>query len=221
MNPIATAARLACRDIYPPISPTVFDAVYTIGETVCGTRHEHGSFYIVCQGTKDWPGWMADADVVPFSHSQFGPVHAGFWRNIPALVTQLAVVIPADVPIYVTGHSKGAGEGALLGAELKRLGFDVTQLILFACPHPGYQPFADWLAVHLPNGVSYRNAPSGLAWLGDPVPMVWPYPYVAPYPLHYIDVPPDGVKRAVDVEWHMGELYLRATCIDVVDGALA
>jgi len=218
---IKTAVQLACDDIYDPITPNVFSKIYRIGESVCGIVARGGLVYIVMQGTEleetegDAPphfslaGWEADFDcLVPFYHPVLGNLHAGFYQNLPALLKLLVLDIPVGARIVVTGHSKGAGEAGLLGALLKMAGFDVIGLALFACPHPGYQRFADWLAANIP-GVSFRNAPASLEPFGDPVPMVPLEPYVAPYPLTYIDRAPTGLERVMSVQWHQGPLYLQ------------
>lgn len=217
---IRCAARLACSAIYDPVTPDSFGKLYRVGESVCGTARIGERFCIVMQGTEleeaesdgrlrfSLQGWAADFDCAPFRHPDLGAVHGGFHRNLPALIEQLAPDIPAGARVVVTGHSKGAGEAALLGALLKLSGFDVAGLILFACPNPGYRRFAQWLAANLP-GISYRNAPLGLEAFGDPVPLVPPEPYVPAYAYAYIDQAPDGVERLTGVEWHRGELYVR------------
>jgi hypothetical protein len=217
---VKTAAQLACDDIYDPVNPHAFGKLYRVGESVCGTARIGDVFYVVMQGTElerqegdgrlhfSLQGWAADFDCAPFSHPELGTLHSGFYRNLPALTAQLASAIPPDARVIVTGHSKGAGEGALLGALLKLAGIDVAGVVLFACPHPGYADFAQWAARNLP-GVSYRNAPAGLEAFGDPVPLVPPSPYAAVYPPVAIDCPPPGLERALDAAWHSGALYLR------------
>jgi hypothetical protein len=200
------SSKLACIDIYDPITPNVFDKIYRVGETTCGTKLVDNRLYIVCQGTENVPGWIADADVIPFVHPIIGTLHSGFWENLPVLIEQLKVDIPAGVDIEVTGHSKGAGEGVQLAGALHAYGFNVVHVELFACPHAGFQDFADYMQKNI-SGVSWRNSPAKFLYMGDPVPMVPLNPFVAPYPLTYMDVPPDGAKRLVDVEWHMGVLY--------------
>lgn len=218
---IETAARLACDDIYDPVTPQVFGRLYRIGESVCGTVQLGDVLYVVMQGTEleeqegdgrlhfSLQGWVADFDCAPLSypeHPELGMLHGGFHRNLPALMDSLVPDIPAGARVIVTGHSKGAGEGVLLGALLKLKGIDVAGVILFACPHPGYREFSLWAQRNLP-GVSYRNAPQGLEMFGDPVPLVPFAPYVAAYPFTYVDAPPAGWERAMSVAWHGGALY--------------
>jgi hypothetical protein len=215
MNQIVQAAQLACHDIYDPVTPQVFDKLYRVGETVCGIALIDGHLFIANQGTENTAGWEADGDIVPTAHPTLGNLHTGFYRNIVALIKLLAIDIAAefavDIPIVVTGHSKGAGEAALLGACLKLAGFNVVQAILFACPRPGYQGLANWLHANLP-GISFRNAPSDFPALGDPVPMVPINPYVEPYSHVMIDVAPGGLQDFDPFARHAAELYRQGAC---------
>jgi hypothetical protein len=138
-----------------------------------------------------------------------GQLHSGFHQNLPALAPRLKAELAPAARVVVTGHSKGAGESALLGALLKLEGVDVVGLVLFACPHPGHRQLADWLADHVP-GVSFRNAPTGAEVFGDPVAMVPFAPYVAPYPLSHVDRAPSGLERIMSLEWRRAALYIEA-----------
>ena len=213
MSNIATASQLSTVEIYDPITPNIFDNIYRVGETTCGTVLYSDVLYVIFQGTENRAGWLADADIMPLYHSVLGNLHSGFYQNLPAMILQLAAHIKTLLPtiptlkIIVSGHSKGAGEGAIAGPLLELTGFNVVQLILFACPNAGYQRLADWIAENMSGSVSYRNAPSDCTEFGDPVPLVPTYPFVPPVPHTAIDVPPAGAMRLIDVEWHMGGLY--------------
>ncbi len=207
MSIIATATQLACKDIYAPIATKNFRKIYTVGETVCGTRLFDGIFYIVCQGTSNLSGYEADFDCVMEYHPVLGGLHAGFGDNIPELVHQLLFDIPLNTPVVCTGHSKGAAESALLAAQLYLYTIQIKQWIGFGCPNPGDAKFAQWMQKNI-NGISYRNATiRGL--FGDPVPLVPVRPFVecyqhtlfTVYPKHIID-------RLIPTEWHQAPLYL-------------
>jgi hypothetical protein len=206
MSTIAQAAQLACHDIYDPVTPNVFEKLYRVDETVCGTALIDGQFFIVNQGTETMAGWEADGDIMPIYHPVLGNLHAGFYRNIQKLINLISADILVKTPIIVTGHSKGAGEAVLMGACLRLAGFDVTQAILFACPRPGYQRLAEWLQINL-HGISFRNASADFPALGDPVPLVPIEPYIDPYPHTMIDVTPSGLQKADPFAWHEAELY--------------
>ena len=215
MSPIVThAAQLACLAIYDPITPGVFDTIYRINETVCGAKLEGNVLRLVLQGTESVDGWKADFDALPFEHPTIGHVHSGFYQNLPALLVQLgpylrglAATLP-QLEVEVEGHSKGAGEGAILAGLLHAAGYRVVAF-LFATPNAGYRDFANYLRANVP-GTSFRNAPQDAEWFGDPVPLVPPAPYVAPYPHTFICVPPTGFERLLNVAWHMGDLYYSA-----------
>ena len=209
MTSLATAARLACLDIYDPITPGSFQQIIRVGETVCGTALIDGTFYIVNQGTETKAGWEADFEAEPVFHPVLGHLHSGFDKNLPAIVKQLLTNIPRSTPVIVTGHSKGAGEGVILAARLTLAGVNVTKCILFACPNAGFAPFGNWVKAHI-DGVSYRNSPGALSFFGDPVPLVPPVPYLPPYPHTKITEVPDGLDRLISVMWHEGKYYARA-----------
>jgi hypothetical protein len=219
---IARAAQLACVDIYPPlepenapIPPELFDKVIAVGETVCGLKFVNGVLYIVQQGTRTRPGWMADADIIPFPHTVIGHVHRGFYQNLPALITVLvpeiaarAVGLPGgafSLPLQVTGHSKGAGEGGILAALLHSMGYNVLPPLLFACPNNGFPDHAMYMRTQLPDGMSFRNCDD--FDIGDPVPVVPIFPYCPPYPRTHWDNPPPGWDRIALEDWHHGPLY--------------
>ena len=201
----STAVKLAVQ-IYDPIPPNVFNAIFRIGETTCGTVLLDDVFYIVCQGTENIAGWKADFDVMPTKHPILGNLHGGFYKNLDELVKQLLPTIPPNTKVVVTGHSKGAGEGSILAALLHLKGIDIESLALFACPNSGDERFSLWLSKNI-KGISYRNTLIYASFLGDPVPLDPPSPYVRPYPHTVITAPPSGLSKLVNLEWHKGSLY--------------
>lgn len=207
MGTITIAAQLACTEIYDTNS-LAFDKIYRVGETVCGRAMVDGVLYIVNQGTVDLAGWEADFDADPIYNPILGNVHCGFDMNLPALVNQLLPDIPKGIPVIVSGHSKGAGEGAILAARLRLAGVNVVQAILFACPNAGYQRLSDWLADNI-SGISFRNASTEFPETGDPIPMLPDAPFKPPYPHTMLDVLPDGIEYLLGPVWHRAALYLQ------------
>lgn len=218
MSAVTEAAQQACLDIYDPVDPSKFDKVYRVGETTCGRLLTGKRLRITLQGTENVPGWVADADILPYRHAVLGTLHSGFWQNIPALLARLTPDIDVlrqavpDLEIEVTGHSKGAGEGAQLAGALHAAAYNVVQVYLFACPNAGFQSFANYMQSNIP-GVSYRNAPHGIEIFGDPVPMVPEPPYEPPYAHTYVCEAPPGFERLLNVAWHKGYLYVKATAL--------
>jgi hypothetical protein len=207
MNVIAKAAQLACVDIYDEITPGIFNKIYRVGETTCGTVFDGDTVYIDFQGTENRAGWLADADILPFNHPELGPLHTGFYQNLPELLRQLSLDINKRIKIIITGHSKGAGEGSIAGPMLKLMGFNIIQLILFACPNSGHKQLADWVARNIRGSLSFRNAPRYFPILGDPVPCVPLDPFYPPVPHTAVCKSPSGFLFLVSAEWHMGGLY--------------
>jgi predicted lipase len=205
---LLNAANLACSSIYTPVAQKDFDKLYRINDTVCGTVLHDGVFYVVFQGTETLSGWMEDFDILPTNVMPFGLLHTGFYRHLPALMSLMKVSIPEDMPIVVTGHSKGAAEAIIFAAMLKLAKHDI-QPILFACPNAGQQEFTDWLKVNLP-GISFRNASELIDDFGDPVPLVPIYPYTSPYPHTLINAPPEDALAPTS--WHQAKLYLAGVC---------
>lgn len=206
---LSVPARLACTDIYDPITPGAFTKIYRVGDTVCGTVTIAGIFYIVLQGTENWAGWIADAEVELVSDPALGRLHGGFHKNLPALMALLVPELPMRGPVVVTGHSKGAGEAIQLAALLHGKHTWVDRVVLFACPNAGDHQFATWVGENL-DAVSYRNAPKYLPFMGDPVPLVPVEPYVPPVKHTCIYSPPAGWKYLIGAEWHMADLYRKA-----------
>lgn len=200
-------SQLSCIDIYDPIPTNVFGKIYRVGEVVCGTVIKNGVYYLINQGTENWEGWIADANIIPTEHPILGNLHTGFYEYLPELVTKLKQDIPPGSSIIVSGHSKGAAESLILGALMKLEGYNVIEAVVFACPRPGYEKFTNWLVKNLP-GTSYRNAPYEFKSFGDPVPMMPDDPYTQPYQLTYVDMGPKDILKWIGLEWHKGPLYV-------------
>src|SRR5271163_2235091 len=96
---ILQVAQLACVDIYEPVLLGAFDHLYHVGETVCGLATYGGISYVICQGTDNVAGLLADADILATSHPVLGELHAGFYENIPALLDQIRPDIPVGMPV--------------------------------------------------------------------------------------------------------------------------
>lgn len=206
MSPLEIAAKLACIDIYPPITPSVFDNQYHIGDVVCGTTIINNTFYISNQGTINLAGWKSDFDIMPVFHPVLGILHNGFYKNLPQLVSCLLKSIPLGMSVICCGHSKGAANSAILAALLKLAGINVVHVYLFACPNAGYSQYSKWMRDNI-QGISYRNASSHLPWCADPVPEVPLSPFVPAYPHTEFTEYPSGFSWLLPSNWHSAQLY--------------
>lgn len=206
---IATAAKLACIDIYDAAVATLFDKLYTVGETVCGTKLVNGIIYVVNQGTRTIPGWIADATIMPIHHPVLGHLHSGFYQNLETLlkllVADIAPMGNGITALLNTGHSKGGGEGDQLAGLLKLAGYTMCDPILFASPNAGFSDHADYMQQTFPDGLNFRNADE--FDIGDPVPLVPAWPYLPSFHRTHIEVDPPMPDRLDVANWHHGPFY--------------
>jgi hypothetical protein len=103
------------------------------------------------EGTSDWQEWIVDffaLDVRFYQHPKAGPVHLGFWLDIADAVRFIAAdLISIGRPgFYITGQSKGGGEGVLCHAELKSLGLTPLATRVFEPPKVGTSQLSSYLA---------------------------------------------------------------------------
>jgi hypothetical protein len=95
--------------------------------------------------------WMQDFDAVPISVAGMpGQVHAGFWRGLDTIWEQILAAVAqfragagANVPLYVTGHSKGGGLAHLAAMRFRAQGINPTEVFTYAAPRAGNPAFAD------------------------------------------------------------------------------
>ena len=147
---------------------------------------------------------MKNIDIQPLKHPVIGTLHRGFYENLPRLIKSLKPYL--GNPIKITGHSKGAGEGAILAGLLHAQGYQVISVILFASPKSGLQDFADYMRTNVP-GKSFRNVSKWLSFFGDPITNLPLYPYVETYELTSINEPPTGLLYLLRTAWHSMTLY--------------
>lgn len=206
MNPLKTAVQLACIDIYAPSSFGSFKNILHNGDTLCAIAVIDNQCFVVNQGTIDLAGWQADFTIEPIKHQILGQLHRGFYDNLHFLAKKILKLIPQDMRVICAGHSKGAGEAAILSALLKLSGVNVVRNYLFACPNPGFKELSIWLQANIP-GTSYRNK---CCLVGDPVPEVPLNPYWPPYEHTIITNYPKTWKMIFPTEWHNAKLYYEA-----------
>ena len=103
--------------------------------------------------------WLNELDALPV-HGQDLPglVHQGFLRSLNALWGDIARNIPADKPIFITGHSKGGALANLAAARWATLNPQPLPPIVttFAGAKPGDEVFAEAYDRLVPHSVRYE-----------------------------------------------------------------
>ncbi|NOX57128.1 MAG: lipase family protein [Planctomycetes bacterium] len=170
--------------------------------------------------------WLTDAWAVPEPTPWgVGAVHRGFHRSFRTVWPQVAeAVIPLDVPLYLTGHSKGAAEATICARYLVERGHPVAAVYTYGSPRVGDVAFARDYELHLGDRTfRFRNnndvvtrVPLALpGWLGRLVRRALKLPLI---PGGYRHV---GRLRYFDAE---GRLHTRISAwfrlLDAIDGRL-
>ena len=152
----------------PPINWFYRDKGDTDGLPWAALLNEDGALDCVFAGTEDVDQALRDVNAFPIYVDLLDDwVHAGFWRGVPEIVTQIALLKPER--IRITGHSYGAAHGRLVAkafAKLQTIPFSPP--VLFGEPSSAFEPSpARSYAVRhdfIPLISPYPQA-SGLIWL--------------------------------------------------------
>ncbi len=106
--------------------------------------------------------WINDFDADPVEVDGLpGRVHDGFHKSVESLWDEFLAAVQARMsesrPLYVTGHSKGAGMAPIAAALLReRQGIDAGVIQLFAPPRPGNEEFSGHFDDSFPGTVRYE-----------------------------------------------------------------
>jgi predicted lipase len=130
--------------------------------------NEDGCISIAFRGSSCLRDWIQDFKArqehprAPYYHAYDGrpaEIHQGFSEDVESITADLITgvqalacapaagsgraVPAARVPIFVTGHSKGAAEATLFALELQRQGFPIAGVYTFGQPRVGNRAFAN------------------------------------------------------------------------------
>jgi hypothetical protein len=185
---------------YPDIPPTQWDffepGVGTKG--VCyGIKRLENTDVVVLRGSDSFLDWRRDFDAWanPFSHSQLGPIHAGFLTGM--IETWLDIKGRIGAKAIVSGHSLGAARAAILTGLMVCDGFKPLARVVFGEPNPGFQRLAD-LILGIP-GRSYCNGDN------NGHDLVTDTPYFIPPLLRYVHPSPLIHLQATPTEFHISD----------------
>ena len=152
--------------------PTVFVAGEDdINACLVGTSEEgvilafRGTNTPATKDLKRWLDWINDAQIEPIAVPNMpGKVHAGFWSALDSLwvpmVAELKKQTQANgkqLPLYITGHSKGGALSSLAAFRLATSeGITPTGVYTFASPHPGDLTFTKQYQATIANHIRYE-----------------------------------------------------------------
>jgi|WetSurMetagenome_2_1015567.scaffolds.fasta_scaffold01442_3 hypothetical protein len=110
--------------------------------------------------------WLADGKIELRTGSELaGQVHRGFLESLdhlwPGLEQLLTPAVRADLregmPLYVTGHSKGAAVAQLAAYRLAQRGIRPSAVYTFAGPRPGDAAFAAAFEATFPGALRFEH----------------------------------------------------------------
>ncbi|HXI03711.1 MAG TPA: DUF2272 domain-containing protein [Candidatus Saccharimonadales bacterium] len=145
----------------------------------------------------DFRAFFKETDVPGIS----GKVHDGLWNSLLKIADKLAGHIASlrsrvKKPVWITGHSLGAGQSILFSAFLiAKYGISPQGTYAIASPRPGNSEFADYVTAQMPGGRLQR-----FEFIDDPVPVLPPRKSEVPDELRAIrmlvpDAYPAGIRN--------------------------
>lgn len=90
------------------------------------------------EGISNWKDIRADLRFVRHDHPEYGRVHRGFIHGATRWCNMYKGRFDKKKPIYLTGHSKGAGEATQAARILFLEGYNIAEVVLFAEPSGHY-----------------------------------------------------------------------------------
>lgn len=162
--------------IYDPIKPGVFTKVIRIGDWIVGEGIDrNGNPVFAIAGSERLEDFEADADFIPVRAGQLGLVHAGFYRDAPAVFEALKPLMVGKFTI--TGHSLGASRAAILAGMCAINSIPVAQLFMFEPARPGFEELSIQVRGFVPYILGTRNARD---WVPDEAPELLGYRHILP-----------------------------------------
>lgn len=139
-----------------------------------GLPWQDGEFVISAPGTDSLRDWLSDIRVLKVSDGYGAKVHRGFHQAFAAVIEQVAVALPSNATITLTGHSLGAAVITRIARELRRRGFGrIRNVYLFGCPRVGNGAWArDYNRALGAHTFRIVNARDPVPWLPLPLPIL-------------------------------------------------
>lgn len=155
--------------------------------------------------------WINDFDAVPIPVFGIpGKVHQGFWEAVDSLWSQIVPEVKnqmnaggGNLPLYITGHSKGGAMAHLAAVRCKLIeSLNPTAVFTYAGPRPGDIQFAaaynaqikatryeyaDDIVPHVPPSAAFISVLSSLPVVGEYFKRLQTWDYSSVGTLKFID----------------------------------
>lgn len=134
---VDAAAATYAKDISP------FFTVANSPDRLFKTIRADGLVIFAIEGTYDLAGWVSDflalgvRDQETKNHPTLGFLHLGFYEAALDLLAPIQAVAQQKIAWAITGHSRGAGLAAMIGALMIDDGFPPQKIGMFAPPRVG------------------------------------------------------------------------------------
>lgn len=208
----AIQACIACYNSY--FNENYFDKIYTTEKVWIGGKVSPEHIEICCRGSVTLDDWCSNFKAEMITDSILGNVEAGFMEEMPAALQAISAYLSGYVklPVYISGHSRGAAHALLLAGMLSTMVMDIA-VYTFGSPRPGGHKLKEILSQI--SIESYRNN-------NDPVTQV---PFNLPdedycHPgdliqIYFEGISPDGWLALKDhhIQNYMGALVLQEKSI--------
>lgn len=119
-----------------------YDAVrfFDVEDTECFVAESDTHAVLAFRGSKGFGDWLGNLNVVPTSEPDYGTVHKGFFDAYHDVSAQVVAALPANKPVWLTGHSLGGALASIAAAEL--IGqFDIHGIYTYGQPRLGDDDF--------------------------------------------------------------------------------
>lgn len=178
-----------------------------------GVKRIGADVAVILPGSRTLLDWLRDLTAIadPFHHDDVGPVHPGFLSGMRTVERELGGMVDKTSPIFIGGHSLGAGRGGILAGFLVLAYWNVAARVVFGEPKPGFAQLAE-IIKGVP-GRSYRNGDDKHHDLVTDVPFSFPpEQFVHPTPIIPVCARPAAglFSEYGPFAWHHMPLYQAA-----------
>ena len=124
---------LICSRSYNDITAVCGEVeVLIVDKGDCQILAHRGTEFLKHGGALDWVNNLRH--LPPWYSKATGWVHPGYLKTVRASLPVIRKYLDIDLPIYVTGHSKGGGEAAIASKLLAAEGYNIKRCVTFGAP---------------------------------------------------------------------------------------